>query len=72
MNINGQNFYTNLNVTAEGVTVYSSQWPLAGATEIVMTPAKDSPVGPLISAGEIYQLIPLSGRTQTRDGKSKF
>ncbi|KAL9670005.1 hypothetical protein QQ045_007555 [Rhodiola kirilowii] len=65
--INGQNFYTNLNVTADGVTIYSAQWPLAGATEIVMIPGKDSPVGPVISAGEIYQLIPLAGRTQTRD-----
>uniref|UniRef100_A0A7N0VHP7 Malectin-like domain-containing protein n=1 Tax=Kalanchoe fedtschenkoi TaxID=63787 RepID=A0A7N0VHP7_KALFE len=65
--VNGQNFYTNLNATAAGVTVYSANWPLAGSTEILMTPAKDSPVGPVINAGEIYQLIPLSGRTQTRD-----
>ena len=42
--------------------------PLSGLTEIVMTPGADIPVGPVINAGEIFQMLPLGGRTLTRDG----
>jgi outer membrane usher protein FimD/PapC len=68
VSLNGRNFYTNLNVTTSGVTVYATQWPLSGQTEIVLTPADGVPVGPMINAGEIFQLVPLGGRTLTRDG----
>ncbi|KAH0453769.1 hypothetical protein IEQ34_018093 [Dendrobium chrysotoxum] len=65
--INGKTFYQGLNVSTEGVMVYGSQWPLSGETNITLTPASDSPVGPVINAGEIFQIVPLGGRTLTRD-----
>ncbi|KAK2991512.1 hypothetical protein RJ640_016547, partial [Escallonia rubra] len=65
--VNGENFQTNLNVTSSGVTVFGTEWPLSGQTEIVLTPRNDMPVGPLINAGEIFQILPLGGRTHTRD-----
>lgn len=55
-------------MTANGVTVYGSEWPLSGRTEITLTPGNTIPVGPVINAGEIYQILPLGGRTLTRDG----
>ncbi|KAJ6896443.1 LRR receptor-like serine/threonine-protein kinase [Populus alba x Populus x berolinensis] len=67
VSINGQNFYKDLNVTANGVTVYGSEWPLSGQTEITLTPGNNIPVGPVINAGEIYHILPLGGRTLTRD-----
>ncbi|KAJ6385739.1 hypothetical protein OIU77_028837 [Salix suchowensis] len=67
VSINGQNFYKDINVTANGVTVYGSEWPLSGRTEITLTPGNTIPVGPVINAGEIYQIFPLGGRTLTRD-----
>ncbi|XP_034681997.1 probable LRR receptor-like serine/threonine-protein kinase At1g67720 [Vitis riparia] len=67
VSVNGKNFFTNLNVTTDGVMVYGTQWPLSGLTEIVMTPGADIPVGPVINAGEIFQMLPLGGRTLTRD-----
>ena len=54
-------------MTANGVTVYGSEWPLSGRTEITLTPGNNIPVGPVINAGEIYQILPLGGRTLTRD-----
>lgn len=69
MSVNGKNFYANLNVTTNGITVYSSLWPLFGQTEIALTPAEGMPVGPVINAGEVLQILPLGGRTLTRDGK---
>lgn len=65
--VNDKVFYKGLNVSTEGVMVYGSQWPLSGKTKIKMTPASDSPVGPVINAGEIFQVIPLGGKTLTRD-----
>lgn len=66
--MNGKTFYSDLNVTANGVSVYSLQWPLSGMTEIAMTPGDGIPVGPVINAGEIFQILALGGRTLTRDG----
>lgn len=71
VSINGHTFYSGLNATAKGVTVYSAQWPLSGHTKITMTPAGGVPVGPVINAGEAFQILPLGGRTQTRDGNLK-
>ncbi|WVZ55721.1 hypothetical protein U9M48_006346 [Paspalum notatum var. saurae] len=65
--INGQEFFRGLNASASGVMVYSSMMQLSGKTEILLTPNDTSPVGPLINAGEIYQIVPLGGKTVTRD-----
>ncbi|MQL84895.1 hypothetical protein Taro_017385 [Colocasia esculenta] len=65
--VNGKIFYKGLNVSAAGVTVYATNWPLGGKTEITLTPEEGSPVGPVINAGEVLQLVPLEGRTVTRD-----
>lgn len=66
--VNGNDFFRGLNASAAGVMVYSSMMQLSGKTEILLTPNETSPVGPLINAGEIYQIVPLGGRTATRDG----
>ncbi|CAN1307391.1 Putative leucine-rich repeat receptor-like serine/threonine-protein kinase At2g14440 [Linum perenne] len=65
--VNGVMFYRDLNVTTKGVAVYASEWPLTGVTEVTLTPADDVPVGPIINAGEVMQLLPFGARTQTRD-----
>ncbi|CAH1450396.1 unnamed protein product [Lactuca virosa] len=67
VSIDGETFYQDLNVTTRGVTVYGTEWPLSGTTEIVLTPRSDMPIGPLINAGEIYQILPLGGATLGRD-----
>lgn len=67
VSLNGRIFYTDLNVTASGVTVYATQWPLSGQTKIVLTPATGIPVGPVINAGELFQILPHGGRTLSRD-----
>lgn len=66
--VNGKTFYSNLNVTTDGVTVYAPNWPLSGKTLISLTPDTKSSIAPLINAGEIYQLMPLAGRTLPQDG----
>uniref|UniRef100_J3LKQ2 Malectin-like domain-containing protein n=1 Tax=Oryza brachyantha TaxID=4533 RepID=J3LKQ2_ORYBR len=65
--VNGKEFFRDLNASAAGVMVYSSMMQLSGKTVIALTPSVTSPVGPLINAGEIYQIVPLGGRTATRD-----
>ncbi|XP_071700306.1 probable LRR receptor-like serine/threonine-protein kinase At1g67720 [Rutidosis leptorrhynchoides] len=65
--IGGETFYQDLNVTTKGVTVYGTEWSLSGVTEITLTPRSDMPVGPMINAGEIYQVLPLAGTTLGRD-----
>ncbi|KAF0891280.1 hypothetical protein E2562_009456 [Oryza meyeriana var. granulata] len=65
--VNGKEFFRDLNASAAGVMVYSSMMQLSGKTEIALAPSEASPVGPLINAGEIYQIVPLGGRTATRD-----
>nr|KJB32383.1 hypothetical protein B456_005G238300 [Gossypium raimondii] len=65
--VNGKTFYSNLNVTTDGVTVYAPNWPLSGKTLISLIPDTKSSIAPLINAGEIYQLMPLSGRTLPQD-----
>lgn len=66
--IDGETFYQDLNVTTKGVTVYGTEWPLSGETEIVLSPRSDMLVGPTINAGEVYQILPLGGTTLGRDG----
>ncbi|KAG6421779.1 hypothetical protein SASPL_118336 [Salvia splendens] len=66
--INGIPYYRNLIRTPVGLVVFSSQWPLAGITNLTLTPAPGSTAGPLINAGEVYQVLPSGGKTLARDG----
>ncbi|XP_051146481.1 probable LRR receptor-like serine/threonine-protein kinase At1g67720 [Andrographis paniculata] len=65
--MNGWKFFQSLNISTAGQSVVGAPWPLSGQTEITMVPEKDSPVGPVISAGEVLQIVPLGGKTITRD-----
>ncbi|RZR77871.1 hypothetical protein BHM03_00003079 [Ensete ventricosum] len=67
VSVNGKTFYSGLNVSTGGVVVVGNNWPLSGLTEIRLTPAVGSPVGPVINAGELSMVVPLGGRTLTRD-----
>ncbi|KAG1330721.1 Leucine-rich repeat receptor-like serine/threonine-protein kinase [Cocos nucifera] len=67
VSVNGKAFYKGLNVSTAGVMVFGTQWPLSGQTQITLTPPGNSPVGPVINAGEILQAVPLGGRTLPRD-----
>lgn len=67
ISINDIVFYPNLNVTPAGMVVFASQWPLYGITKITLTPVFGSSIGPLINAGEVFQVLPLGGKTHTRD-----
>lgn len=66
--VNGVPFYSNLNVTSDGVAVFTSNWPLVGLTKINLVPTSGSTLGPLINAGEAFQVLPLGRVTHTRDG----
>ncbi|KAF8695137.1 hypothetical protein HU200_037747 [Digitaria exilis] len=65
--VNGQLFFAGLNVSTAGSMVYGGEWPLSGETRITLTPAPDSPVGPVINAAELMMVVPLGGRTHPRD-----
>lgn len=65
--VNGIPYYSNLNVTSDGVVVFSSRWPLNGLTKINLVPTSGSTLGPSINAGEAFQVLPLGRRTHTRD-----
>ncbi|XP_024029026.1 probable LRR receptor-like serine/threonine-protein kinase At1g67720 [Morus notabilis] len=67
ISINGVTYYRDLNVTPAGVVVFATQWPLSGFTRITLTPSHNSNSGPLINGGEIFEVLPLGGRTLTRD-----
>ncbi|OVA12570.1 Leucine-rich repeat [Macleaya cordata] len=67
IHVNGIEYYRNLNVTPAGVVVFATRWPLSGLTKITLTPAAGSDVGPLINAGEVFNVLLLGGRTITRD-----
>lgn len=66
--INGVPYYQNLIRTPVGLVVFANQWPLAGITNLTLTPAPSSTVGPLINAGEVFQLLRAGGKTLPRDG----
>ena len=68
ISINGITYYHNLSVTSDGVAVFATKWLLGGLTNIILTPAAESEIGPLINAGEVFNLLNLGGRTLTRDG----
>lgn len=65
-------YYSHLNVSQSGVALFANQWPLQGPTKIVLTPAPGSTLGPLINGGELFQVLPVGGRTYTRDGLFQF
>ncbi|WVY98298.1 hypothetical protein V8G54_030449 [Vigna mungo] len=67
ISVNGITYYHNLIVIPSGTVVFASQWPLSGPTTITLTPDAISTRGPLINAGEVFYLLPLEGRTSTRD-----
>ncbi|GAV74792.1 LRR_1 domain-containing protein/LRRNT_2 domain-containing protein/Malectin_like domain-containing protein [Cephalotus follicularis] len=64
---NGVTYYKHLNVTKEGVAVFSTMWPLTGTTKLTLTPAVGSNDSPLINGGEVFSVLALGGRTLTRD-----
>ncbi|KAI3469545.1 hypothetical protein Pfo_026208 [Paulownia fortunei] len=65
--INGVAYYSNLNVIPAGIVVFANQWRLAGITNLTLTPAPGSSVGPLINAGEVFKVLPAGGKTLSRD-----
>ncbi|KAF8016860.1 hypothetical protein BT93_H2160 [Corymbia citriodora subsp. variegata] len=65
--VNGVPYYSNLTVTSDGVAVFTSKWPLNGLTTINLYPTSGSTLGPLINAGEAFQVLPLGRTTHTRD-----
>ncbi|KAI3445989.1 hypothetical protein Pfo_002654 [Paulownia fortunei] len=67
IHVNGDKFYQNLNATASGQSVVGTEWPLTGKTEISLIPSNDARVGPLINAGELFQILAVGGKTVTRD-----
>ncbi|XP_061376557.1 probable LRR receptor-like serine/threonine-protein kinase At1g67720 [Gastrolobium bilobum] len=67
ISVNGVTYYRNLNAIPSGVVVFANQWPLSGLTTITLTPAASSSLGPLINAGEVFEVLPLGGRTLTQD-----
>ncbi|XP_030509396.2 putative leucine-rich repeat receptor-like serine/threonine-protein kinase At2g14440 [Cannabis sativa] len=67
ISINGVPYYRDLKVTKAGVAVFASRWPLHGTTKISLTSSAGSNLGPLVNAGEVLALLPIEGRTVTRD-----
>ncbi|XP_050373443.1 leucine-rich repeat receptor-like serine/threonine-protein kinase At2g14510 [Argentina anserina] len=65
--VNGVVYYKDLNVTEAGLVIYATKWPLGGRTNVTLSPSLGSVLGPLINAGEAFQVLPLGGRTLTRD-----
>lgn len=68
ISVNGVHYYRDLNAISPGVVVFANQWPLSGPTTITLTPSASSSLGPLINAGEVFNVLSLGGRTSTRDG----
>ncbi|KAK3021593.1 hypothetical protein RJ639_046300 [Escallonia herrerae] len=67
ISINGVPYFHNLNVLPAGVSVFANLWPLSGPTKITLSPAAGSTLGPVINAGEVFDVLLLGGRTVTRD-----
>ncbi|KAE8717606.1 hypothetical protein F3Y22_tig00110044pilonHSYRG00263 [Hibiscus syriacus] len=67
IHINDVMYCSNLGVTSAGAAVFATSWQLAGPTKITLSPAANSNISPLINAGEIFNVLPLGGRTHTRD-----
>lgn len=68
ISFNDITFFSNLNVSKGSAwSVFSSNWILQGLTNLSLDPVAGSISGPLINAGELFQLFGLGGRTLTRD-----
>lgn len=68
ISFNGITFFSNLNVSINSAwSVFSPNWILQGLTNLSLDPVAGSSSGPLINAGEVFQLFSLGGRTLTRD-----
>ncbi|XP_059632534.1 leucine-rich repeat receptor-like serine/threonine-protein kinase At2g14510 [Cornus florida] len=65
--INDVIYYSDLNVNPDGVVIFANSWPLGGHTKITLSPAVGSSIGPLINAGEVFNVLLLGGGTLTRD-----
>lgn len=68
LSINDVIYYRDLTVIPAGVAVFANEWPLRGLTKLTLSPAPGSSFGPLINGGEVFDVLPLGGRTLTRDG----
>ena len=68
ISVNGITYYPTLNAIPSGVVVFANQWPLSGPTTVTLTPTASSSLGPLVNAGEVFDVLSLGGRTLTRDG----
>lgn len=68
ISFNGIPFFSGLNVSGYSAwSVFSPNWTLQGLTKFSLDPVFGSISGPLINAGEVFQLFSLGGRTLTRD-----
>ncbi|KAH9320924.1 hypothetical protein KI387_015563, partial [Taxus chinensis] len=67
ISVNGINFFSELNVSTMPLMVYKSNWTLSGLTNLLLTPVSQSSLGPIINAGEVFEVVTLGGRTITRD-----
>ncbi|KAM7485565.1 hypothetical protein LguiA_001574 [Lonicera macranthoides] len=72
LRINDVIYYHDLTVIPAGVAVFANEWPLGGLTKLTLTPIPGSSFGPLINGGEVFEVLPLGGRTLTRDAKFAF
>ncbi|XP_078432998.1 leucine-rich repeat (LRR) family protein isoform X2 [Wolffia australiana] len=67
VSVNDAVFVPSVNASADGVMLFSGNWPLSGPTFLSLTPALDSPVGPVVNAGEVLRLVPRNPPTVSRD-----
>ncbi|GLJ11732.1 hypothetical protein SUGI_0175610 [Cryptomeria japonica] len=67
ISVNGINFVSEFNVSIIPRMVYARNWTLSGPTSLLLTPVSQSSLGPIINAGELFELVNLGGRTITRD-----
>ncbi|KAH6821642.1 Leucine-rich repeat family protein [Perilla frutescens var. hirtella] len=65
--INGVTHINNLNVIPAGVAVFVNKWPLAGLTNLTLSPSPGSSVGPVINAAEAFEVLQNGGKTLSRD-----
>ncbi|KAL1342695.1 hypothetical protein HN51_029208 [Arachis hypogaea] len=67
ISVNDITYFRDLNAISSGVVVFANQWPLSGPTTVTLTPTANSSLGPLINAGEVFEVLSLGERTLTRD-----
>ncbi|CAN8269921.1 unnamed protein product [Cochlearia groenlandica] len=67
VSINGITYYKELSVVPDGSVIFTSKWPLEGLTTLNLSPKGGSSLVPLINGGEMFELIPLGGKTLVRD-----